>query len=109
MSAVDDLVSTVKGGVQNLGALVAAIQNALPRVTGTFTLSNATTTVVAQPATTANAVVVFSPLNANAALLQRTAGLFQSAATAGTGFSISTQSGTAQGTEVFSYVLVNTV
>lgn len=109
MSALDDVVSVMKGGVQNIGLLTLAIQNMLPRVAGTFTMSNATTTVVAQPSISANAVVIPFALNASAALLQRTAGLYQSASTAGVGFSISTQSGSAAGGEIFSYIAINLV
>lgn len=109
MSALDDIVSVMKGGVQNIGLLTIAIQNMLPRVTGTFTLSNATTTVITEPAIAANAVISITAINASAALIQRTAGLYHSATVAGTSFSISTQNGSAAGTEIFSYVLINTV
>lgn len=109
MSALDDIVSTMQGGVRNLGQLTLAIQNMLPRVTGTFTLSNATTTVITQPSIAANAVVSLTPINASAALIQRTAGLWHSATVAGTSFSISTQSGSAAGTEQFSYCVINVV
>mgnify|MGYP001570164330 CR=1 FL=1 len=109
MSAIDDLVSVMKGGVQNLGQLVNVIQNIFPRTIGTFTLSNATVTVVTQPAVKANSVVFFTPTNATAALVQRTMGLFHSASTAGASFSISTQSGTAAGTETFEYVVINPI
>lgn len=107
MASIDDLVSVMKGGVQNLGQLVIAITNAFPRVNGTFTLSNATTTVVTQPSVGASARVFITPTNATAALLQRTSGLFHSATVAGASFSISTQSGTAAGTETFEYILIN--
>lgn len=109
MSSIDDVVSVMKGGVQNIGLLTLAIQSALPRVTGTFTLSNATTTVVSQPSVSSNAVILLSPINASAALTQRTSGLYVSAVTAGVSFSISTQSGSAAGGEVLSYVAINLV
>lgn len=107
MSAIDDIVSVMKGGVQNLGQLTLVLQNAFPRINGTFTLSNATTTVINQPSVGANAVISFAPTNAAAALLQRTAGVYHSATVAGTSFSISTQSGSAAGGEIFSYYVLN--
>jgi hypothetical protein len=107
MSAIDDLVSVMKGGVQNLGQLTIAFQDAFPRINGTFTLSNATVTVVTQPSIAASGIVLFTPKNATAALTQRTSGLFVSAVTAGVSFSISTQSGSALGSEIFSYICIN--
>lgn len=109
MGAIDDVVSTMKGGVENIGQLVQVIQNVLPRINGSFTLSAATTTVVTQPEIASNSMVFFTAINATAALTQRTAGLFHSANTAGTSFSISTQSGTAIGTERFEYSVINPV
>lgn len=105
--AGEDLVSTLQGVVRNIGQLTIAVQNAFPRVNGTFTLSNATTTVVTQPSVGASAIITLTPTNAAAALLQRTAGVYVSAIVAGTSFSISTQSGTATGSETWSYYAFN--
>lgn len=104
---LSDLVSTIKGAVQNLSQLNTTLQNAFPRINGTFTLSAGTTTIVTQPSIGASGIPLITATNATAALTVRTAGLFVSAMTAGVGFSLSTQSGTAQGTETFKYVVVN--
>lgn len=102
-----DLVSTQKGGVTNLSRLVTAVENAFPRINGTFTLSAATTTVVTQPSIGANAVVIPVPINATAALIVRTNGLFVSTHTAGTSFTMSTQAGSAVAGGIFSYIVIN--
>jgi hypothetical protein len=124
MGTIDDLNSTGKNAVLNIGALASAITTptslnstiisaaniiagALGTVAtfGTFTLSAATTTVVAQAAVVATSVVVLTPTNAAAALAIRTNGIYVSAYTATTSFSVSTQSNSAAGTETFQYVL----
>src|SRR5262249_24187372 len=102
-----DLVSTQKGGVQNLGQLVLAVQNAFPRISGTFTLSAATTTVVAQAQIGASGFPLLVATNTSAALLLRTQGLYLSAVTSGTSFSVATQTGVAAGTETFKYIVFN--
>lgn len=102
-----DLVSTIKGAVTNLGRLISAVENAFPRVNGTFTLSAATTTVVTQAAIAANGIVLWSPTNATAALIERTNGLYHSLTTSGVGFSMSTQAGSATAGGTFSYVILN--
>lgn len=109
MSSIDDIVSKMAGGVENLGQIAKVLANIFPRTIATFTLSNATVTVVTQPAVLANAKVFFTPTNATAALLLRTQGLFHSASTAGVSFSLSTQSGSAAGTETFEYVVINPI
>ncbi len=93
---------------QNIARQIGAIAQALSGrfVSGTFTLSNATTTVVTQTAVKANSVLTgLTPTNATAALTQRTAGIYHSANTVGASFSVSTQSGSATGTETFEYTL----
>jgi hypothetical protein len=107
MASLDDINSNLKNAVTNIGALTNAINAAFPRITGSFTLAAATTTVVVQPATAANSIVILTPTNGTAALTERTSGLFQSANTPGASFSISTQNGAAAGTETFSYIMVN--
>lgn len=107
MASLDDLVSTLQGGVENIGKLIEAVEGAFPRINGTFTLSAGTTTVVTQAQIAANGIVIPFAKNAAAALVVRTAGLYQSAVTSGAGFSMSTQSGTAAGTETFSYIVIN--
>ncbi len=90
-----------------IAAVATAIYSTFPRINGTFTLANATITVVTQPATAANSIVHFTPTNATAALTQRTNGLFHSANVAGASFSLSTQAGSALGTETLEYILFN--
>jgi hypothetical protein len=102
-----DLVNTVKGIAQNLGLLVQVFSTAFPRINGTFTLSAATTTNVAEVRVAGNAVVFWSPTNATAALIERTNGLFHATSTSGVGFTLSTQSGSASAGGTFEYVAVN--
>jgi hypothetical protein len=111
MASPDDINSTLKGIVTNLANIVSAISSAasvIGPIGGSFTLSNATVTVVPQPAILAGSVVIPYPTNATAALTERTAGLYVSNFTVGTSFSVSTQTGVAVGSETFSYVLFNT-
>ena len=103
----DDLVSNLKNAVLQAGQIASAIQNSFPRVSGTFTLSAATVTIVTQPSVGATWKVSFVPTNATGALTLRTQGLFVSAVTAGSSFSVSTQSNSALGTETFSYIGFN--
>ena len=105
MATADDINSTLQGIARQLGAWVAAFNGRL--VSGSFTLTGGTTTVVSQSNVTANSIIVFSPTNATAALTQRSGGLYISARTAASTFSISTQSGTTLGTETYNYVLFN--
>jgi hypothetical protein len=109
MASLDDVVTQLQSLALNIGQLVTVTQNVFPRTIGSFTLANATVTVVTQPAVKANSVVELMPTNATAALTQRTQGLFVSAYTAGTSFSLSTQSGSATGAETFQYIVVNPV
>lgn len=104
---ITDLVSTIKGAVRNLAQLNTTLQAVFPRTIGSFTLAAGTTTTVTQPAVKANADVVLTATNATAALTVRTAGLFVSTITPGASFAVSTQNGTAQGSETFSYIVVN--
>ncbi len=133
MGTLDDLNSTGKNAVLNIGNLASSISaaslsiasggslNALATaiinagiavaaairspVIGTFTLSNATVTVVTQSAVVATSFVALTALNNTAALTMRTQGLFVSGYTAATSFSVSTQSNSAIGTEQFQYIL----
>lgn len=105
MATLDDINATAQNIARQLGQWVMAFNG---RVTlGTLQLSNATTTVVTQPDTTADSFIALTATNATAALTQRSNGLFVSARTAGASFSLSTQSGQAAGTETFSYIVWN--
>ena len=90
-----------------LNAIATAILDVFPRISGTFTLSNATVTVVSQVGIKTGGFPLWTATNATAALTVRTAGLYLAAVTAGTGFSLSTQVGSAVGTESFSYIVYN--
>lgn len=99
--------SAVNSNLQNiarqLGLWVQAFNGRI--VSGSFTCTNATTTTVTQTAIKANSVVSLTPSNATAALLQRAQGIFHSTNTPGASFAVSTQSGTAAGTETFEYTV----
>lgn len=106
---IGDLVTTLKIANQNMSQLIQAINAIFPRVTGSFTLSAAATTVVTQPGVTANSVILLQPSNAAAAtLVGGTKSPYISAKTAGTSFTVATASGVAAaGTETFLYAIVN--
>jgi hypothetical protein len=91
----------------SLIAINTAILTSFPRISGTFTLANATLSPVTNNQVRASFVVAWSPTNATAALTERTNGLFLQAVTAGSGFVVSTQSGSAIGTETFQYIGFN--
>lgn len=105
MASADDVVSQLQSIARQLGNWVTAFNG---RVTlGTMTLSAATTTVVTQPAVKSNSFIALTPTNGTAALTQRSGGLFVSAYSAGVSFSVSTQNGSAIGTETLSYIVWN--
>lgn len=104
---VSDLVSTLKGVVENLGQIDQTLGQVFPRVNGTFTLSAATATVVTNASIASNSIVIPFATNATAALVVRTNGLFVSALTSGVSFSMSTQAGSATSGGTFSYIVLN--
>lgn len=104
-----DLISTLKGGVQNLSLMAQTFSAVFPRITGSFTLSAATTTVVTEPKVVASSIVQWFPTNATAALIVRTNGLFHQTNTAGATFTVSTQSGSATAGGTFNYIISNPV
>ena len=99
-------VTRAQEGTTAVNAVASAVIAAFLPATGSFTLANATVTVVSQSAVQTNSVVFFTPTNATAALTVRTAGLYWSNTTTGTSFSVSTQTGSAIGTETFKYVVI---
>ena len=109
MASLDDLNSTFQNGVRSLGNIAQTLSNAFPQVFGSFTLSAATTTNVAQPKIVAAGFPLIMPTSATAAATLATQGLYLSAVTAGVGFAVSTQTGLAAGTETFSYFIYNPV
>lgn len=109
-AGVTDVVTELKGIVSQLSALVTATKSIATaiagRVTfGTFTLSAGASTTVAQPMIQSNSTVSLTPTNAAATNLQRTSGLYVSAIVAGTSFTVTTGTGSAAGTETFSYTI----
>jgi hypothetical protein len=110
MGAIDDLVSNLQNGVTNLGQLVQVISQVFPRAVGTFTLTaGSATTTVSQASMVANGFPVWIPTNAVAGTLEGSAKkLFLASVTAGSGFSLVTSNGgTAAGTETFAYFAIN--
>jgi hypothetical protein len=105
MAGLDEINSTLKGLSQNLSNLVSAQTSGL--FAGSFTLANATVTNVTQVSIIAGSFITITPTNATAALTQRTNGLFVSSQTASVGFSVSTQNGSALGSETFKYIVYN--
>ena len=74
-----------------------------------FTLAAAASTTVSNDQVTANSIIVVTPVNASAGVLQGSAkAIYVSGRTAGTGFTVTTANGaSAAGTEVFSYYLLS--
>ena len=91
-----------------INGLRDAILATFPRVTGTFTLSAAASTVVPNTSVTSTSIISLTPLNATAATLMAGANsLYVSARTSGASFTLSTAAGgAAAGTEQFQYLLV---
>lgn len=91
-----------------INGLRDAILSTFPRVTGTFTLSAAASTVVPNTSVTSTSIISLTPLNAGAATLMAGANsLYVSARTSGASFTVSTAAGgSAAATEQFQYLLV---
>lgn len=97
------VISTLQNIARQMGLWVQAFNGRI--VGGTFTLSAATTTIVSQANVQAGSVILPFATNATAALTVRTLGLYISAKTAASTFSVSCQNGSALGTETFGYIL----
>lgn len=108
MASLDDLAVNGVNLVKAVNQLTAAIQAIFPRIAGSLTLANATTTVVAQTGITATSRVFLQPTSSTAAALVAAPGLYISTTTVGASFTISTVSGTAAGTETLNYFVINT-
>jgi hypothetical protein len=102
-----DVVTQLKGIVQQLTALVAAITGRVTFGTFAFTSTVATLTVT-QPGVKANSVITITPTDASAGTLQGSAkALYVSAIVPGTSFTVATASGgNAAGTESFAYTIM---
>src|SRR5215469_5289861 len=101
--SITDVILQLQNIARQMGQWVQAFNGRI--VGGTFTLSNATTTTVTQTAIKANSIISLTPTNATAALTQRTQGIYHSANSVGASFSVSTQSGSAVGSETFEYTV----
>ncbi len=109
MATLDDVVSNLLSIAKNIGSLIGVLQTTLPRVTGTFTMGAAATTVVTEPAVRSNSIITLTPTNASAAtLFGSVKSPYVSVKTVGVSFTVATASGgAAAGTETFSYQLQN--
>lgn len=92
-----------------INGLRDAILATFPRVTGTFTLSAAASTVVPNTSVTSTSIIQWTPTNAAAAtLLSGANNLYLSARTSGASFTVTTAAGgSAAGTETFNFSLSN--
>ena len=102
---VTDAVTALQGIIRQLAAWVKAFQGR--NTFGSFTMANAATTVVLQPAVAANSDISWTPTNAAAGTLEGSAKkLYRSAISPGISFTVATASGVAAaGTETFSYTI----
>ncbi len=107
MATLDDVVSNLLSIAKNIGSLIGVLQTTLPRVTGTFTMGAAPTTVVTEPAVLSNSIITLQPTNASAGTLMGSAkSPYVSAKSVGVSFTVATASGAAAaGTETFLYTL----
>jgi hypothetical protein len=97
--------------LQAVYSIQQAILSTVPRITGSFTLGAAATTVVSQPLVASDSIVLPFPSNAAAAALMGSAkSLYHdlSLNVAGTSFTVKTGNGVAAvGTEQFTYIVIN--
>lgn len=105
--SLEQLAINGSAGNNLLAQLVMALRNMRTTTVGSFTLSAAATTVVADTSVTANAFIMFTPTNAAAgSLMAGSKSLYLSTRSAGTSFTVATADGTsAGGTETFSYMI----
>lgn len=108
-ASLQDLATNGNNLNKILSLLVIAVQNAFPRITGTFMMGAASTKVVADVNVTSTSVIMLMPTNATAGTLVAGANApYTSARTPGVSFTLTTAAGgAAAGTETFSYILVN--
>ncbi len=101
-ASASDINSTLQGIVRQLSAWVKAFQGRVS--TGTFTMAAAATTTVAQPNVASNSNIILTPYNAAAATLVGSAkSPYIQSINPGVGFVVATSSGSAVGSEQFSY------
>ncbi len=96
---------------QQMGSLIQVLTSIFPfsSVVGTFTMSAAATTVVANANVTTGSKITLTATNAAAGtLVGSTKSPYISAQSAGVSFTVATASGVAAaGTETFSYLILN--
>jgi hypothetical protein len=103
MASTEDINSTLQGIVRNLSQWNQNLLKVFPRINGSFKLSAAVTTVVAQASVAANANIQITATNAAAAAQP----IYVSAIVSGVSFSVSTTGGAAAGTETYNYLVLN--
>lgn len=94
-----------------LGQIANILRTLLPRMSGSFTLAAAATTVVPQTGIASTSVIALTPTNAAAAALMAGAkSLYVSAKTQGASFTVATaDASAAAGTETFNYLAITPV
>jgi hypothetical protein len=105
----DDANSIGRAIVENLAQLNTLFTTFLGffAIAGSFTMDAAASTSVAATVVTANSRIFLVPTNAAAATLVGSAeSPYISAKSAGVGFTVSTASGAASGTETFDYIVI---
>jgi hypothetical protein len=96
--------------VRYLGQLVQLLQQLLPRITGSFTMTATATKAVADPRIQAGAIVQLIPTNAAAGTMQGSSKYLFAVVSPGVGFTATTSDGTnGSATATFSYLAVNPV
>lgn len=110
-ASLDDLSSNGKLMIQQLGAIVTAL-NGIFKNTGSFTWSTTTSTfTVNNSGIAANSQILLIPNNASAGTMLGSAkSPYVSSRAVGTSFTLTTAAGTnALGTEIFSYVVITPI
>ena len=107
-AGVTDVVTQLQGVVSQLSSLVKQVANLVAAISGrvlsgNFTATAGTTTVVVQPGVKANSIVTLTPTNSAAATFLAGKSYFITI-TPSTSFTVTFTSG-AGGTETFSYTI----
>lgn len=103
VAGVTDVVTQLQGIVRQLTAINQTLKGRF--TIGTFKMAAAASTTVAEPAVQSNSTISITPTNASAATLMHANGWYISAIVAGASFTVTLGTGSAAGTETFSYIL----